>query len=99
MADTPEGKVKKLIDKVLNSAEYVYFKKPVLGPYGSTGLDYEGCSRGRFFVIEAKAPTKNAPTERQQGIMDLVVAAGGTAFFINGKPEQLEALKAWLDSK
>lgn len=98
MANTPEGRVKKMIDAVLKDAPQVMWTKPVVGPYGSAMLDYEGCSKGRFFAIEAKAPTVNKPTERQGERMEKIQAAGGVTFFVNGKPEQLDALREWLHS-
>ena len=98
MAKTPEGEVKKLIDKVLKAAPQCFVTKPVVGPYGSTMLDYEGCSKGRYFAIEAKRPDVHEPTTRQQDRMTDIEDAGGKTFFINGKQEQLDALRDWLHS-
>jgi len=98
MAKTGEGGVKERIDKLLKAAPYCKFTKPVVGPYGETMLDYVGCSKGRYFEIEAKKPGVKNPTERQQMRMDGILSAGGTAFFINGEQEQLDALEAWLHS-
>lgn len=98
MASTPEGDVKKSIDAVLKTATGCFWCKPVVGPFGQTMTDYVGCSRGRYFEIEAKAPKVKRPTERQQARMDDIVTAGGAAFFINGAQEQLDALREWLQS-
>lgn len=94
---TPEGKVKSEIDKVLKAAPDCRYDKPVVTPYGNTMLDYVGCSRGRYFEIEAKAPGKK-PTERQQMRMESIVAAGGAVFFIDGNNGQLDALRTWLNA-
>lgn len=99
MAATPEGAVKKQIDAVLKAAPQVMWTKPVVGPYGSTMIDYEGCSKGRYFGIEAKAAGIKKPSERQQMRMDAISAAGGKVFFINGEQEQLDALRDWLHSE
>ena len=97
-ASTPEGKVKNRIDLILKAAPFCKYTKPVLSPYGETMLDYVGCSKGRYFEIEAKRPGINKATERQEIRMEGIRAAGGTTFFINGDQEQLDALEAWLHS-
>ena len=96
MAQTPEGKVKAKVSKLLlRYGSKVYYHMPVPGGYGSTTLDYIGCAGGKFFVVETKAPGKK-PTDRQNMIIEAVRAAGGTVFVIDGGPGQLEALDAWV---
>ncbi len=97
MATTPEGRVKAEIDKVLKAAPECEFDKPVVSAYGNAMLDYVGCSRGRYFEIEAKAPGKK-PTARQEHRMETRAASGRKMFFITGKPKQLDALREWLHS-
>lgn len=94
---TPEGKVKEKIDAVLEAAPFCRFDKPVVSPYGKAMLDYIGCSKGRYFEIEAKRAGKE-PTARQEARMKEVLAAGGNAFFIDGENGQLEALDSWLNA-
>ena len=92
---TPEGRVKAAIDKVLKAAPYCYYHKPVQNGMGAPTLDYVGCSRGRYFTIEAKAPGKE-PTARQKATLEQVQYAGGTTFVIDGPGEAMDFLTEWL---
>lgn len=85
MAMTPEGKVKKEIDKILVSyGERLVWFKPATGGYGRSGIsDYAGCVDGNFFSIEAKSPV-GKPTALQIKFMASVEAAGGTALVCDG---------------
>jgi hypothetical protein len=94
-ASTPEGKVKRHISQVLKKAKSVYYFMPVQTGYGSPTLDYLGCSRGRAFAIEAKAPGKK-PTKRQEAIINEMERAGMKVFVIAGNPSEYEALRLWL---
>lgn len=94
MANTPEGKVKRKVSQILKGAEELYYFMPVQTGYGSPTLDYLGCSRGRAFAIETKAPGKK-PTARQVAIMQEMLAAGMAVFVIDGQDHQYEALKQW----
>lgn len=95
MADTPEGKVKRKVSQILKNADKVYYFMPVQTGYGSPTLDYLGCSKGRAFAIETKAPGKE-PTMRQKVIINEMKAAGMKVFVIAGNPEEYEALRLWL---
>lgn len=95
MADTPEGRVKRRITKILKAAEDCYYFMPVQTGYGGVTLDYLGWSRGRPFGIEAKAPGKK-PTMRQILTMQEMEKAGGTTFVIAGDPMEYEELRLWL---
>jgi hypothetical protein len=73
---------------------------PQSGPYGRRGIpDFIGCSRGRFFAIEAKA-LDGALSAFQVLAMDEISISQGYPFLIKGTkkeaPEQYEQLKAWL---
>lgn len=96
MANTPEGKVKKAVTKVLvehlSTRGGIYWFMPVPGGYGQSSLDYLGCANGRFFAIETKAPGKK-PTPRQETMMDRIRAGGGRVFVIDGDTTEL---KGWL---
>lgn len=94
-SNTPEGKVKRRVSQILKRASEVYYFMPVQTGYGSPTLDYLGCSRGRAFAIETKAPGKK-PTIRQQAIINEMKAAGMVVFVIAGNPEEYERLRVWL---
>ena len=96
---TPEGKVKKKINKLLDSYRpLLYYHMPVPYGYGRTTIDYLGCVCGLFFGIEAKGHTsgdKSRPTERQEGVIEDMRAAEGKVFVINDDDGLVE-LAAWL---
>ena len=96
MAQTPEGKVKAQIKKVLDSlGEDVHYDMPVPGGYGKPTVDYVGCFMGNYFAIEAKRAGKK-PTPRQQAVLEKIAAAGGRTFVINDG-FSLAEFKSWLD--
>jgi hypothetical protein len=83
---TPEGRVKARIDKALkalrDAGHLIYWHKPVQNGMGAPTLDYIGCSYGRYFAIEAKAPGEK-PTLRQELTMAEIRGAGGQAFVVS----------------
>ena len=96
MAQTPEGKVKYQIDKVLKACgPQLYSFKPVQAGYGAPALDYHCCYHGVAFFIEAKAPGKK-PTKRQNMTMEKIGWAGGKIFIIDGA-EGVAELARWLE--
>ena len=94
---TPEAAVKSKLRKLLGKYTGIFTYWPVPTGYGRTTLDVLGCYRGRFFLVETKAPEKK-PTLRQTGAISDVERAMGRAFVIIGEdsPEFL-ALEIWLD--
>lgn len=90
---TPEGKVKEAVKNMLRLYKAYYFM-PVQAGYGTPGLDFYGCHRGRFFAIETKAPGKR-PTDRQWATINMVQAAQGKWFVIDDK-DKLQELELWL---
>ena len=90
---TPEGKVKDEIKKYLRSINAYYFM-PVQTGYGSTTLDFLVCHQGRFYGIEAKKPGGKA-RPLQVAVMNLIEAAGGTAFVA----DNVEIVKRMLDKR
>ena len=79
---TPEGKVKKLIKKILDDRN-AYYVTPVTGGFGNSGApDFLVCYRGRFIGIEAKAG-KGKVTALQQDNINRINENGGTALVIN----------------
>lgn len=79
---TPEGRVKKAVNKVLDKYKRIYRFMPVPYGYGASTLDYLICVGGRFLAIETKAPGKK-PTDRQKMIIRQITAAGGVVFVID----------------
>lgn len=102
---TPEGKVKERVKKLLKKyAATTYWHMPVQNGMGNPTLDFVGCSLGRFFSIETKAPGGKL-TARQVLTIKEMRAAGGTVFVIDddGSGEHggdeyqtLELLELWL---
>lgn len=79
---TPEGKVKKRIDEVLENYG-AYWVNPATWGMGESGhSDKIACAFGHFIAIEAKAG-KNKPTELQRVALRAVLNAGGSACVIN----------------
>lgn len=94
---TPEGKVKDKLRKLLAKFDGMYTYWPVPSGYGKTSLDVLGCYRGRFFIVETKAPGKK-PTLRQTTEMQNAERAMGKCFAIAGVDSPVfDELKAWLD--
>lgn len=82
MATTPEGKIKKALDKMLK-AEGVWFYSPQAGPFGAAGIpDRVAIVGGRFIGIEAKADHTKKPTALQIQTMAKIEAAGGKCFVV-----------------
>ncbi len=97
MAQTPEGKVKNAVKKVLTDSKRwskIYQFWPVQTGYGAATLDCLGCYQGRAFAIETKAPG-GKPTTRQKLTIREMEAADMTVFVIDGK-EGLGDLEMWL---
>lgn len=72
---TPEGKLKDQVKAFLKE-KGAYYIMYVPSGYGTPGLDFAGCYKGRFFAIETKAPGK-VPTPRQNATMSTMQKAGG----------------------
>lgn len=93
---TPEGKVKKKINKALDKYKgsiYVFMSVP--SGFGKPTLDYLCIFKGIGFAIEAKAFGKPLTT-RQEGHRDDINDAGGLVFEIDGD-ETLKPLVEWLE--
>jgi len=98
MAQTPEGKVKAAVKKVLTDSKQwgsIYQFWPVQTGYGASTLDCLGCYQGRAFAIETKAPGKK-PNKRQAMVIREMEAADMTVFVIDGE-EGLGDLRMWLE--
>lgn len=95
-SSTPEGKTKRLLDKLLTEWE-AYYLKPVQNGMGSPALDYHGSHRGLAFVIEAKAPGKQ-PSDRQLTTLRRIGKSGASMFVIDGVGPDLFDLRVWLQN-
>ena len=77
MAITPEGKVKKMLDKMLKGKGIWYFA-PQSGPYGVSGIpDRIACVAGTFVGIECKRDDKAQLTALQAQCLEKIKVAGG----------------------
>jgi hypothetical protein len=96
---TPEGKVKKSINKVLDKYKNdgIWYFMPVPSGYGKPTLDYIGFILGRGFAIEAKAPGKE-PTERQELTIEDIRSSETKVFVIDGtdNTDTVDDLRAWI---
>jgi hypothetical protein len=95
---TPEGRVKDAIKDLLGPIRSgLWWYMPAQNGRGVSGVpDFVGCSRGRFFAIEAKAPSK-VPSAFQELVKEEMEAAEAEVFVISdrGDPE-LGRLERWL---
>lgn len=92
---TPEGKVKRDVNRLLDKYKALYRFMPVPGGFGASSLDYLLCVNGRFVAIETKAPGKK-PTSRQKMVIGQIRRAGGEVFVIDGDDGILD-LKLYLE--
>lgn len=92
---TPEGKVKKALDKMLK-AEGIWFYSPQAGPYGVSGIpDRVAVVCGLFVGIEAKANSKCEMTALQERCMKQIKAAGGYHFLVYDK-ETIDQVRQFI---
>lgn len=99
MANTPEGKVKKIVRQILDArGSELYQFWPVPGGFGDTTLDVLCTFRGRSFAIETKAPGKK-PTLKQAQTIEKMEAAMTKVFVISTddvSDPQIWNMIAWL---
>jgi len=93
MAQTPEGKVKDKIKKILK-ANNIYFAMPMGTGFGNAGVpDFLCCFDGKFVAIEAKA-NGGQPTALQLKNMKDIEASGGHSWLVN--EVTLEVFELWI---
>lgn len=95
MAGTPEGKIKKQVNALLDQYKPIYRYWPVPSGFGASSLDCIVCYLGFFIAIETKAPGKK-PTPRQEFCMDEMREAHGTVFVVDSE-QTLALLKQHLN--
>lgn len=82
MAQTPEGKVKAAVRKLLAEFDIYYFS-PAANGYGRAGIpDIICCFGGRFIAIECKAG-KGVTTALQDRELAAIRTAGGMTMVVN----------------
>lgn len=91
---TPEGKIKKKVKALLDATPGLYYDMPVPGGFGRSGLDFNGCHRGRAFYIETKDAGKDL-TPRQKYCALRMLASGAVVFVVSDEMG-LWALSAFL---
>jgi Holliday junction resolvase len=97
MAQTPEGKVKTAVRKMLLKHGIYYFMPPGMG-LGRSGIpDIIGCKNGKFIAIECKAG-KGKTTALQERELLAICNAGGFTFVVNETclDELEERLLTWI---
>jgi hypothetical protein len=93
MAQTPEGKVKDKIKKILK-ANNIYYAMPMGTGFGNAGVpDFLCCFNGKFLAIEAKA-NGGQPTALQLKNMAEIEASGGHAWLVN--EVTIEVFELWV---
>ena len=94
-SNTPEGKVKAKVKKILDQYGALHFS-PFMAGMGSAGVSDIICLyRGRFIAIECKADEKKLPTELQKKFLRKVVDWGGIGLLIH--IGNLDLLETTLD--
>ena len=96
MAQTPEGKVKDDIKKVLNKHNIWYFM-PAANGFGKVGVpDFICCWEGNFLAIEAKAKGKREYTTANQNIrIEEIRHADGWAIVV----DDVKQLEEFIDEQ
>ena len=94
-SNTPEGKVKAKVKKILNDYGALHFS-PFMAGMGSAGVSDIICLyKGKFIAIECKADKSKLPTELQKKFLEKVINWGGLGLIIHN--ENIELLKQTLD--
>lgn len=93
MAQTPEGRVKKFVKKILDDLSIYYFMPATYG-FGRSGVpDFVCCFDGLFVGIECKAGD-NQPTALQERELTKIRTAGGLTFVV--RETNLDILRGQL---
>lgn len=91
MAQTPEGRVKDKVKKLLKHHDVWYFM-PMQNGMGVVGIpDIIACCNGHFMAIETKAPGKlNNLSANQKLQLELIADAKGATFVTDGNLAEIE---------
>jgi len=95
MAQTPEGKVKDAVKKVLKAHD-IWFFMPMQNGFGVVGIpDFICCWKGQFFAIETKAPGKvSNTTPNQKRVIEEINLHGGWAIVVDDAKQVIEFLNS-----
>ena len=94
MAQTPEGKVKDKIKKILK-ANNIYYAMPMGTGFGNSGVpDFLCCFKGRFLAIEAKADMKSKATALQVKHGEEIEKSGGYAWVVHA--DNIHLFEHWV---
>ncbi len=97
MSSTPEGKIKRKLDKMLKS-ENIWYYSPQAGPFGRAGIpDRVAIVNGRFVGIECKADRTKKPTALQLSCMKQIEDAGGKCFVVFDD-ETIEEVRTYINA-
>lgn len=95
MATTPEGRIKRKLDKLLKEFPLWYFA-PQAGIYGGAGIpDRIVCYNGRMIGVECKADATKELTKLQSACAAKIEKAGGL-YFLVFDTYSLERLRNYL---
>jgi hypothetical protein len=96
MAQTPEGRVKDAVKKLLKG-KGIWYYLPMQNGMGVVGIpDFICCWGGRFLAVETKAPGKlKNLTPNQRKRQEEIVAAHGMAVTV----DSAEMLEEYLDGQ
>ena len=93
MAQTPEGKVKDKIKKILKE-HALYYVMPMGTGYGNAGVpDFLCCLNGRFLAVEAKAEGGKVSALQHKNLSD-IESGGGEAWVVS--PTNLDEFAQWV---
>jgi len=95
MAQTPEGRVKDDVKKVLKARD-IWFFMPMQNGFGVVGIpDFICCWKGQFLAIETKAPGKRAQTTpNQERRIDEIKIHGGWAIVVDDAKQLIEYINS-----
>lgn len=94
MAQTPEGRVKDKIKKILQT-HHIYYAMPHGAGFGNAGVpDFLCCMKGKFLAIEAKADASKAPTDLQHHNLQMIAYAGGEVWVVHA--DNIHLFEVWV---
>lgn len=97
MAQTPEGKVKDRIKKILKQYN-IYYAMPMGTGYGNAGVpDFLCCMKGEFLSIEAKADETSKVTALQVKQISEIEMAGGWGWIVHAN--NIHLFEQWIKEK
>ena len=95
MATTPEGRIKKKLDKMFKE-EGIWYYSPQAGPFGAAGIpDRVAIVRGLFLGVECKSDRTKKPTRLQERAMASIEDAGGKCF-VACDDETIEMVREYI---